>query len=349
MASLTQVSIATRKTIRYGIYSIIAIIIARYIILAGVRIYRYFFPVPPPAPEVAFGKLPRLPFPQRSPTEGLSFSLETPEGGLPKFSYQAKVFYMPKVFTGLLSLDIAKDRATKLGFSPDGAEITETVYKFPHPKSPAELQISIATGVFSISYNLSADPSPLQEKPVAPEVAASKVRSFLSTSGLLPKDMEGPSKSEYVKLVNDKIVGATSLSDANFVKVNLFRKDYDKLPSLTPDPTSANIWFIVSGKTEKEKLVIAAEYHYFPVDETKSSTYPIKTSQTAWDEFTAGKAFIASLGSNQAGKNITIRRIYLAYYDGGTQMDFYQPIIVFEGDNGFTAYLPAVTDAYYGN
>jgi hypothetical protein len=348
MASLTQVSIATRKTIRYGIYTVIALIIARYIFLAGVLVYRYFFPVPPPAPEISFGKLPVLPFPVKTPTEGLSFSLETPEGGLPSFSYQAKVFYMPKVFTGLLSLDLAKDRATKLGFSPDGAEVTETVYKFPHPKSPSELQISIATGVFSISYNLSSDPGPLQEKPTAPEVAASKVRSYLSTSGLLPKDMEGASKSEYVKLVNDKIIGAISLSDANFVKVNLFRKEYDSLPSMTPDPTSGNIWFIVSGATEKEKLVIAAEYHYFPVDETKSSTYPIKTSQVAWNEFTAGKAYIASLGTNQAGKNIVIRRMYLGYYDGGTAMDFYQPIVVFEGDNGFVAYLPAVTADQYG-
>jgi hypothetical protein len=348
MASLTQVATSTRKTIRYALYSVIALIIARYLFLAGVRVYRYFFPVPPPAPQVAFGKLPKLPFPDKPPAEGLSFTLETPEGGLPKFSYQAKVYYMPKVFTGLLSLDIAKERATKLGFSPDGAEITETVYKFPHPKSPAELQISIATGVYSISYNLTADPSPLQQKPVAPEVAASKVRSFLSASELLPKDMDGPSKSEYVKLVNDKIVGAISLSDANFVKVSLFRRDFDNLPGLTPDPSSGNIWFIVSGVTEKERQMIAAEYHYFPVDETKSSTYPIKTAQVAWNELTSGKVFLASLGTSE-NKNITIRRIYLAYFDAGTEMDFYQPIFVFEGDNGFIAYVPAVTDSYYGN
>ena len=131
--------------------------------------------------------------------------------------------------------------------------------------------------------------------------------------------MELNSKSEYVKLVNDKIIGAISLSDANFVKVNLFRKEYDSLPSMTPDPNSGNIWLIVSGATEKEKLIIASEYHYFPVDETKSSTYPIKTAQESWNEFTSGKAFIASLGANQAGKNIVIRRMYLAYYDGGTR------------------------------
>ena len=96
-----------------------------------------------------------------------------------------------------------------------------------------------------------------------------------------------------------------------------------------------------------EKKVIGAEYRYFPIDESKSATYPIKTAQQAWEELNAQKAFIASLGENQ-DQQITIRNIYLAYYDAGVQTDFYQPIIVFEGDRNFKAYLPAVTADYYG-
>lgn len=346
MATLTQTSIITRKIIRYGLYSVVAFILLRGAILTGIKIYRYFYPAPPPPPEVSFGKLPTLPFPQKDSPEGLAYTLETAEGSLPKFDYQAKVYFMPKLYTGLLSLETAKETATSLGFSPEGAGVTETVYKFENLKSPAELQVSIATGVFSISYNLYIDPSPLDTRPPTPEVAASKVRSFLSTASLLAKDLDGPTVSEYVKLQNDKIVGAISLSDANFTKVNLYRKNYNELPSLTPTPKQGNIWFIVSGENQKEKMVMAAEYHYFPVDETKSSTYPIKTAQVAWDELAAGKAFIASF--NGTNKNITIRRVYLAYYDGGVAMDFYQPMVVFEGDNNFLAYIPAVTDSYYG-
>ena len=349
MASLTQISIITRKSIRYSLYGIIGIIVARAIILTGIKIYRYYFPEPPPAPTVAFGKLPTLPFPDQSRPEGITFTLETPEGSLPKLSEQAKVFFMPKVSTQLLSLDTAKQKVALLGFSAEGAEVTETVYKFTHPKSPAELQISIVSGVFSISYNLNTDPSPLEKRPVAPEVAASKIRSFLSAADVLPKDLTGTIKSEYVKVQDQKIVSAISFSDANFVKVNFFRKDYDKLPSLTSDPNKGNVWFIVSGMDQKERMIMAAEYHYFSVDETNFSTYPTKTAQEAWNELSKGGGYIASLGDNKEGQNIKIRRVYLAYYDSGVAMDFYQPIVVFEGDRSFVAYVPAVTSDYYGD
>ena len=131
-------------------------------------------------------------------------------------------------------------------------------------------------------------------------------------------------------------------------KMNFFRKSFDDLPSVTKNPDQANVWFMVSGSTEKGKEVVAGEFHHFPVEESNNSTYPIKDAQTAWEELSQGKASIAKLGSNQNKKSITIRRIYLAYYDPPTSTDFYQPIVVFEGDSGFVAYLPAVISDYYG-
>ena len=348
MTKLTQVSIITRKIIRYGIYSVIGIIILRGAILGAIHLYRYFFPPPPPPPTVAFGKMPKLPFPERDVPSNLKFRLETPIGSLPNLPYTAKVFYMPRISPTLLSLDYAQKKALNLGFDGEQNQITETVYSFKNSRYPSELKISIVSGVFSISYNLAEDPSPLTKKPPTPEVAATRARAFLSRSDLLTKDLSsGSTKTEPVRLNDNKIIGAVSLSDANFVKVNFFRKDYDGYPSVTPDPNEANIWLIVSGETQREKEIIAGEYHYFPVDETKYATYPIKTAQQAWEELNQQKAFIASLGDNQ-NQEITIRRIYLAYYDAGVQTSFYQPIVVFEGDKGFKAYLPAITDQYYG-
>jgi len=40
--------------------------------------------------------------------------------------------------------------------------------------------------------------------------------------------------------------------------------------------------------------------------------------------------------------------VYLAYYDAGVPTDYYQPIIVFEGDQDFLAYVPAIASEYYG-
>ena len=105
---------------------------------------------------------------------------------------------------------------------------------------------------------------------------------------------------------------------------------------------------MVSGSNERNKQVIAGQFHYFPVDESQSSTYPLKAAQAAWDELNSGGAYVASVGINKDGDNVKIRRIYLGYYDAGTPNEFFQPIVVFEGDRGFIAYLPAVTVEFYG-
>jgi hypothetical protein len=255
---------------------------------------------------------------------------------------------MPKLSSTLLSLDVAKDKAVALGFNPNEQEVSQTIYKFSHKVNPQTLEMNIGTGVFSLSYDLKADSSPIEKRPPAPEVAASIVTSYLSNAGLLPTDLTGPTTHEFLKIEGDKFVSALSLSESHLIKVNFFRKDYDELPSLTLNPDSANIWFMVSGADAREKQVIAGQFHYFPVDETQLSTYPIKGAQTAWDELNAGGAFIAALGLNKEGDEVKIRRIYIGYYDPGTPMEFFQPIIVFEGDRGFIAYIPAVAPEYYG-
>lgn len=347
-SSLTQIAITARKTIRYGIFFIIFLIIGKVVFDIGKGVYNYFFPAPPPAPTVEYGKLPKLPFPE-SAKPNLTFTLETAEGTLPELPAQAKVFFMPKLSPNLLSLDVAIDKAIALGYQPEEEEITQTLYRFRKRDIPAYLEINIASGIFSISYDLKADSSPLERKPQAPEVTASQIRSYLSSANLLPEDLTGPTTHEFLKIEDNKYVTSLALAESDLIKVNFFRKDYDGLPSLTSAVNKANIWFVESGAPDREKQVVAAEYHYFPIDETKYSTYPLKTAQTAWDEFSQGNYHLAGVGLNKDGDNVVIRRMYLAYYDSGLPMDFYQPIIVFEGDRGFLAYVPAIASDYYGN
>ena len=347
MTSLTQVSITARKIIRYGVFFTIFLIVAKILFDIGSGIYLKIFPPPPPPPTISFGKLPKISFPEKAKLN-LTFSLETAEGGLPTLAPQAKVYFMPKLSPTLLSLDVAKDKAASLGFTPNEQEVSQTIYRFPHKENPATLEMNIATGIFSISYDLKADSSPIERRPPAPEIAASTVRSYLSSAGLFPEDLTGATTHEFLKIEGEKFVSALALSEANLVKINFFRKNYDELPSLTPDPANANVWFMVSGAQERNKQVIAGQFHYFPVDESQSSTYPLKTAQVAWDEFNGGGAFVAAYGLNSEGGNVKIRRIYLAYYDPGLPTEFFQPIVVFEGDQGFIAYLPAVTAEFYG-
>lgn len=348
MSSLTQVAITTRKIIRYGVLFILFLIVGRILLLGAISIYKKLFPAPPPAPTVTYGKLPKLPFPSKTNPQGTSYTLETTEVGLPKLPNQAKVFFMLKPSPNLLSLSTAQNKAESLGFNSNGEQITPTTYRFPNQYSPSTLEINIISGVFSVSYDLKTDPSPLANRPPVPEVAAAQVRSYLSSANLLPPDLTGPTEHEFLKLSGGQFVSVISLSESNLVKINLFRKTYDNLSSLTPDPKSANVWFMVSGSAERGKQEVAGEFHYFAVDESQFSTYPIKTPDAAWKEFSSGEGYIASQGTNKDNAGVKIRKVYLAYYDSDVSTDFFQPIFVFEGDNGFRGYLPAVTADYYG-
>lgn len=348
MTNLTQVAITARKTIRYILFSIIFLIVGKFILDASISAYKKIFPPALPPATVKFGKLTKIPFPENSNTAKYNYVLETPEGGLPtNIPVQAKVFFMPKINASLLSLDVAKSKAQTLDFTKDPEQKSDTIYRFGNPNFPSVLEMNIVTGTFSISYDLASDRTPVATKPPVAEVAASEFRSVLSGTNILPNDLTGPTTHEFLKLSNGKLVTALSLSESDLIKINLFRKSYNDLPSLTGDPNEANVWAIISGSTNREQQIIAAEYHYFPVDESQFSTYPIKTPQEAFSELQSGQVFIASQGLNKENDTLKIRRIYLAYFDSEFSTDFFQPIYVFEGDNGFVAYLPAVTSNFY--
>lgn len=347
MATLTEASIGSRKGVRYFIYSVITFIILRGMLLGGIAIYKKVFPPAPTPATLAFGKLPKLPFPE-STMKSLKFTLETADVGIPEFPHLSKVYLMPKIASNLLSLDFAKEKAKRLGFDSEPQQTSESIYKFTHKTAPATLETNIVNGAFSISYDLNVDSSPLSVHPTQPEVAAATIKSFLSGASLFPADLTGPISHKFLKTQAGGLIPALSQSDANLVRIDLFRKNIDELPAVTNKPSESNIWFMVSGIREKGKDVLAGEYHYFPVDETQVATYTIKTGETALQELISGNYYPASYGTTTDGDDIKIRKIYLAYYDPGIYTEFYQPVYVFEGDKNFVGYVPAVTPDYYG-
>lgn len=347
MTTLTQIAIATRKIVRYGLFFLIFLVIGKMSLDLGIRIYRYYFPEPPPPPTVTFGKLPSIKFPVKDrPTIG-QLDVETATGTLPVLPTQAKVYFMPKLTSNLLSLDSAKEKARLLGYTGGEEKVSETVYRFKHPESESRIEMNIVNGTFSVSSDLSSDESVLTKRAQAPELAAAQIRSFLTRADLLSEDLSGPVQHEFLKVEDKSLVRAISLSEGNFVKISLHRKSYEEIPSLTGSTDEGNVWFIVSGTGERDRQIIAGQYNYFPVDEEKSSTYPTKSAEDALNELANGGGFIASMGNNPEGK-IVVRKIYLAYFDPGVASDFYQPVVALEGDNGFLAYIPAVTADYYG-
>lgn len=352
MASLTEASILTRKIVRYGLYLIILIIIARIALYFGKGIYERYFPPEPPKATVAFGKLPLLPFPQKTVPADLAYKLETTDGQLPAFPEFVPVYEMPQAQSSIAGLDAAKQKASAMGFNTDGRLIVENVpnvYLFRKNDKPANFTINIITGVFSISYDLASDPSVLSTTPLGPTQAVNNAQNFLTRIGLVESDLTGAATTEFLRVEKGRFISASSLSEAQITKVNLFRKNYgdkDSIRAVTPDMPESNVWAMFAGVSNE---VIAAEYHYFPLNVKKNGTYPIKTAEQAFQDLKDGRGYIANSGNRGSTNEVTIRKVYLGYYDAGQYQPYYQPVVVFEGDGNFWAYVPAVNDDNYGS
>lgn len=342
MATLTQLGFYTRKLIKYGIFLIIILLVGRFVLNITISLWRKIVPPSLPPPTVTFDKLPAIKFPEKEKIEGLTFKLETPTGTLPKFPDRANVYFMPYLRPNLLALDRAKQQASLMGFTTEPKAISEKTYQWTK-KDSFKLEMDIFSGAFVYSYDWQNDQTILSEKSLpGKEGAKQEAKSFLQRTRVLEEDLsKGRIEVNYFKLSERKLVLAVSPSEANFARVELFRKDIDQLPVFTADPAKGIVNVLISGAREYEKRIVKVESNYFPIKYDSSGTYPLKTSTVAWQELEAGQAFIARW--KEPEKQVVIRRIYLAYFDSTEPQKFLQPIIVFEGDNSFFAYVSAIT------
>lgn len=344
MATLTVTAYYTRKGIKYGTIALVVFLILRFIWGVTSAYLKKIHPPPPPPPTVSFGKLPKIDFPEKKDLPKLAFRLETIQGTVPKLETIGKVYFSVKPGATLLSLDRVKETAKKMGFSTNPQALSSRIYRFQtNTVPPTTLDIDIITGNFKLRYDFSSDQTILTEKKLpSDDQVISEAKSFLQTTGLLAEDLSlGKAKVSYLKYQTPDLSPAISLSEADFVKVGFFRQEQDSLPILPENPKEGSIYFIFSGARERTKRIIEINYTYNKVDRENFATYPLKSASAAWQELQGGNGFITNLGENTDGK-ITIRKIYLAYFDSPQPQNFLQPVFVFEGDKDFFAYVSAV-------
>lgn len=349
MASLTETAFYTRRIVKFGFLGLVAFMIFRSITFAGLRYWRQRHPEPPPAPTVSFGKLPAINFPEsKTSPEGFTYQLETIAGGLPTdLGDRAKVYFIPLSSPSLLDLERAQNQAKKMGFFDQDEKINASLHRWQ--KSGvlnSVLTMDIVHGNFELEKNWPEDQTIFVEKMLAAKSQAiAEARSFLSQYGLSYPDLESSeAEVEYLRYVPPKIIPAISLSEADLVKVSLFRPKLDNLALLPPDPEEALVAFLFSGSRDKEKRVLAVHYTYFPIITETNATYPLKNITQAWEELKAGQAFISHYTGPE--KNITIRNVYLAYFENSLAQNYLQPVYVFSGNSDFAAYVTAITSEW---
>ena len=342
--SLTQTAYYARRTINWAILAILAYILMRIFWSIFITVFLLIFPPKAPPPNHAFGKLPALVFPQTAtPSARPAFQLQTIEGSVPKASASATVYFMPKMAPNLLGLNKAQDFASRLNFDPTPVQETKNIYRFNDAElSLRRLRYDIVSGNFILRYAFEQDPSIFNEKnlPFA-EAGTAEAINLLESHNLNTDDLaDGTHEISFLKLNGSQLVGTTSLSQADAERIDFFRKPIGDTPVFTPLPDQAPVSIIFSGSPNAKKRIIQFAYTFWPVDYETTATYALKTSAQAWEELQGGRGYITRYPST--GNVAVVRNVYLGYYDSFDPQTYIQPIFVFDGDNGFRAYVPAV-------
>lgn len=346
MATLKETAYYSRMFIKYFPAILVVLIVGRVLLGLGWQLWLRFNPPPPPPPTVGFGTLPPIDFPVKERPE-YTYSLETVSGTLVEQGVSAPVYLMPVKRPSLLAYERAVEQAELLGFVLEPKPLTERLYRFSRSSPlPARLDFDIVTGNLDLRVDWFKDPQFLQEKELPSMVQSiSESHQYLQVADLLPNDLiNGEVNVTYLKALGENFQGAVSLSEADFVQVDLFRESpVEGFPIITPIAGEGVVRIIFSGSSNRGARVVWMKYDYFPIDLDVPHTYPIKTPQAAWEELVQGGGYIVS-GPDET--DITVRGVTLGYFDTFEPQNYLQPVYVFSGDDDFLAVVPAVESAW---
>lgn len=345
--NLTMVAFLGRQAVKFGAIAVVALIVGRTLFSAFSAYWKATHPPPPPPPTVGFGLLPAIAFPEQSGEDKpASYTLETATGTTPNFGDRAKVFFMPRSSPSLLADEEARKRAANLDFLFDPQILDDRTYRWTKSR-PLEttLELDIQTNRLELTTDFLSRPELLADNELPDTFrAVSQVKSYLQRAQLLPADMATVAgKTQFLKVVGGELEEAVSVSDANFIQVDLFRNPIDGRYQMYTPNGRGTVEAIVTGAFDNTDSVVRLNYDYQPIDYTQVHTYPLRSSQAAWKVLQAGEGYIANPGN---GQQAVIRDIYLGYFDSFDEQDYLQPVYVFEGDDGFLGYVPALDQQF---
>ena len=346
MPTLNKAKKQTQTILKWG--GIATLIV--FLFLLGTRSLTFIKDLltPPAPPQASFGRLLPIPYPEKQ-KENITYSLDTLTGFLPNFSDRAKIYKISPDQPTLLGLNKTREKVARVDFTLQETQIAQDVYQFSD--SDSNLQRKITINIFSSDFTLS---SPFLQTPSLQTLtsisekdnAIDKAKSFLVDLSLFPEDIdENKTKTSLYSIAETTLIPTSKISGAKIVRVDFFQKDVDGLPIYYDKGIASTIDLLI-GKGSSGLKVVSATYFYKNISKD-SSTYAIKSASTAFSQLKQGKGYVAS---NPAGLvEIVIKKVSLGYYIGELEQELLMPVVVFEGDNDFVAYVSAVRDEWINN
>lgn len=346
MATLTQTVATTRKLALWAILFGAGLIIFLVIFNYSKSIYTKLFP-PKPTNISAFGKLPYLEIeknPNVTSSEGSLFVIETANNKLPNLGNYANVYPIAEPAINLWTLEDTKTKAKTLGFPKEPETLDAFNFKWTQSSPISKtLLFNSKENSYSLNTNFIDDPEIIsKQKIIEDKTAIDKARNFLKILGFEQKELE-KTKITRLTIKDGKLEEVPSKSETYLIRVSFQRADIEKNPVISLDEKTTEVSVLLNSYgTEIQKQVVGASVVFWNPDLTKGSPYPIKTSSTAFEELKSGKAQVLSKPYPEIQK-IKIQHIYLAYFNPPNLQKYLQPIIVFDGENGFRAVVEAVS------
>lgn len=347
MPTLSIVKTDFGKGLKWG-GIILGIIIILFIVLKFLLFVKELvLPSSPPPPTVTFGKLPKAYFPDGIKKD-FTYEVDTITGNLPKLNPSEKVYKMEQVGPDILAVEKASKKVLDLGFSPRPQQISDFVYKWSNSSPPEQtIILNIKLSEFNLSSAYQKYENELKEENFIDKSQPINAASgFLKTLEFYPEDIdEEKTRVEFMTLDGGVMKPTTRVVSSNIANVYFFQKARDELPIVYPQGPNSSMKMTVGAGTLMGKVLDANFSHQNVLEE--SATYPIKTALEAFDDLKNGKGYVATHGGDDT--NIQIKNVYTALYSEGRLQEYLTPVIVFEGDNGFLAYVPAIKDEWINN
>ncbi len=349
--TLTEVSFYSRRFAPVGI--IVALVIL--IFFFGFRLLLLYLeiqstaPPPPPASPVAtnqtFGSIKPPQIPEAKPSSNYTWVLDTLDGtpNVEEATSAAKVYFVPqKTATfGFLAKIYAMAKAAGIDTSLIQHRLDDKIAVFDD--GIRKMSIDIRNFNFSYDYKVTeADSVDTVSDPNLESTIISSAISFLTKVDRYPTELSmGDRNVIYMRLDpgTRQVSTLTSAAGANMAEVDFFLQDIDGRPVVTSTYyNSPNYVLVLTGGGEIKP--IRAKIAYFERSQDQIGVYPLRTAEQAWADLQSGNGMVVS--STADSGEVTIQKVFLAYYEPDVYQEYIQPVYVFLGENRFVAYVPAV-------
>ncbi len=344
--TLTELSYYSRKSLPFVIVFFLLLLIFFYAIEL---LFMYLFSLNPKTvyTNPIFGKIQIPQIKNASSSAGFNFTLDTIEGTPITASDTAKVYFLPPAATKFGYSEKIYLMAKTFGFNTEIVKYKLNDVEATFEDLKQKLTVDITNFNFHYDYNFNRDTN-LFTGAIIPSQDAiqNKAIDFLQTVGRYPDELsQGKTNITYMHYdtATNQFTNTDRPMDANVVEIDFFRPDIDGTAVVTPGfPSSQN--YVVMVFHDGDYKVIRAQIKFFEKSNEQIGVYPLKTGNAAWKELQDGKGIV--MAPADTSKNVTIKTMFLGYFDPDIYQSYLQPVFVFVGENNFVAYVPAVANTY---